>query len=345
MAITWGFFGRDGRGERRSRGGRRSRGVGGEHLLAHLEQIAGTGPEEISGELAFSEEVAVLVYRVEKPFPHLLYVTYGLSRTRSSAPVAGMQDELTLRVPAEAIPPSWPVQRLRRLASYQRASGYPIEPGHYMDLGSPVCGGATLTGFIFVADPLIPLLAAPTGRVRFINAVPVTADELDAALRWDPLKFAGLLGDVLPLGVGKQDRASLLIDASFARPLTSLTERDGSSIAAVSSSYFAVDATGRIDMTAHAAAYVLRAMKWRLGYGRPFSVVGEGETGWARFVSADGEAVSAVEYGEDSASGPHATVTVNRALRHEVLAVLDSEPGTYRLTSAPLAIHVIDPAR
>lgn len=333
MVIRWG------------RGKRTGRATGGDHLLAHLEQVAGDGPEETHGELAFSEDTAVLVYRVEAPFPHFLYVTYGLSRTRSSVPVAGIQDELTLRVPAEAAPPVWPVQRLRNLARYQQTSGYPIEPGHYMDLRAPVREGASLSGFIFVSDPLVPLLSAPTGRVRFINAVPVTADELDAALRWDPLKFAGLLGDALPLGVSDPTRASLLIDASFARPLTSLTERDGSSVAAVSSSYFAVDDSGRVDVTAHAAGDLLRGMKWRLGYGRPFAVVGEGNSGWARFVPTDEDSASAVAFGNDVASGPHATVTVNRALRHEMLAVLDTGPGTYRFTSAPLVIHVIDPAR
>ena len=328
MVIRWGFL------------GRAARPTGGDHLLRHLDNVAGHSPVEVHGDLTFTDEVAVLVYRFEEPCPHHLYVTYGLSGTRSSAPVAGTQDELTLRTPAEGAPAGWPVDRLRRLARYRRTSGYPIEPGHYMDLRAPVVEDASLTGFIFVADPLVPLLSAPTGRVRFINAVPVTADELDAALRWDPLKFAGLLGQTRPLGIGPHDRPSSLIDVSFARTLSSLTDRDGSSIAAVSSSYFAVDESGRIDVTSHAAAHLLRAMKWRLGYERPFAVVGD--EAWARFVTAESPGV---EFGEDAMSGPYLMVNVDTALRHEMLAVLDSAPGVYRLTSAPLTIHVIDPAR
>ena len=328
MGIRWGFL------------GRAAKPTGGDYLLAHLESIAGQPPVEVHGELTFTDEIAVLVYRFAEPLPHYLFVTYGLSGTRSSAPIAGTQSELTLRAPAEGAPERWAVDKLRSIARYRRASGNPIEPGHYMDLRAPVAEGASLTGFIFVADPLIPLLSAPTGRVRFINAVPVTADELDAALRWDPLKFAGLLGERLPLGIGPHDRASSLIDATFAHPLTSLTKRDGSSIAAVSSSYFAVDASGRIDLTTHAAAHLLRSMTWRLGYERPFAVVGD--DAWARFVPADSPAVA---YGDDPASGPHLSVSVNRALRHEFLAVLDNAPGAYRLTTAPLAVHVIDPAR
>ena len=328
MGIRWGFL------------GRAAKPTGGDYLLAHLEDNAGQPPVEVHGELTFTDEIAVLVYRFEEPLPHYLFVTYGLSGTRSSAPVAGTQGELTLRTPAEGAPERWAVDKLRSIARYRRASGNPIEPGHYMDLRAPVADGASLSGFIFVADPLVPLLSAPTGRVRFIDAVPVTADELDAALRWDPLKFAGLLGETLPLGIGPHDRASLLDDASFARTLSSLTDRDGSSIAAVSASYFAVDASGRIDLTTHAAVHLLRAMTWRLGYERPFAVVGD--DAWARFVPADSPAVV---FGDDPGSGPHLTVSVDRTLRHEFLAVLDTVPGSYRLTTAPLTLHVIDPAR
>ncbi|MCT1453064.1 suppressor of fused domain protein [Corynebacterium sp. p3-SID1145] len=330
MAWRWGFF------------SRAAQQTGGDFLLAHLSQVAGAEPLAVHGELRFSEEIAVVVYRFREPVPHFLYVTYGLSRTRSSAPTAGTQDELTLRIPDCGDPPAWPVHRLRRLARYRRSSGNPIEPGHYMDLRAPVCEGATLSGFIFANDPVVPLLTARTGRVRFLNAVPVTADELDAALCWDPLKFVGVLGDTLPLGVGDPARASLLIDAAFSRRLTSLTDRDGSSIAAVSCGYFAVDESGRIDLTTLASEHVLRAMKWRLGFDRSFAVVGEANAGWVRFVP-DEEA--AVNYGEDEFSGPHMVVGVDRMLRHEILAVLGTEPGTYRLSTAPLVFHVIDPAR
>lgn len=328
MGIRWGFL------------GRAAKATGGDYLLEHLEEFSGHSPVEVHGELTFTDDIAVLVYRFEEPVPHYLFVTYGLSSTRSSAPVAGVQDEMTLRTPAVGAPARWAVDKLRRIARYRRASGNPIEPGHYMDLRAPVAEGASLSGFIFVNEPLVPPLSAPTGRVRFIDAVPVTADELDAALRWDPLKFAGLLGETLPLGLGRLDRPSLLNDASFARPLTSLTERDGSSVAAVASSYFAVDESGRIDLTTHAAPHLLRAMTWRLGYERPFAVVGD--DAWARFVPADSPGV---EYGDDPDSGPHLSVSVDRVLRHEFLAVLDTAPGAYRLTTAPLAVHVIDPAR
>lgn len=333
---------------------RTKRRTGGEHLLEHLRSMAGADPVAVHGDLTFSDDVAVVVYRYSEPVPHLLYVTHGLSRTHSSQPVAGIQDELSLRVPDAAEPPTWPVRRLHGLASFLRNSGDTLEPGHYMDLRSPVCTGANLSAFIFVNDPILEISAAPTGWVRFIYAVAVTADELETALRWDPLKFAGVLGDSIPLGLSDPRRAPLLIDA----PTSSSINHDGSSISAVSSSYFSVDETGRIDLTTHAAAHLLRAMTWRLGYGRTFAVMGSGEgadaaaQAWARFLPAEeagSPTVDATAPPVDRKSrdqpATSVTVTVNRALRHEILAVLDTAPGTYRMTTAPLTFHVIDPAR
>lgn len=324
-------------------GGRERSRTGGEHLRAFLAEALGGSPIEVHGELAFSDEIAVLVHHLHDPLPHFLYVTHGLSRTSTSQPVAGTQTELTLRVPAPAdptltSPPAWPVSRLRGLAEHLHDTGDPIEPGHYMDLHAPVCAGAGLTGFIFVNDPVLGISVAPTGWVRFIYAVAVTPDELDAALSWDPLAFAGLLGDVVPLGLSSPKRASVMRDAHTRKEFERAREAEGSSIAAVESSYFAVDGSGRIDLTADAANQVLRAMRWRLGHGHTFAVIG-GDT-WVHFTSAEEAADPEVVHGPD-----HITVAVNRGLRHEILAVLDAAPGTYRLRSAPLVFHVIDPAR
>nr|VDG62815.1 Suppressor of fused protein (SUFU) [Streptococcus thermophilus] len=331
--------------------------TGSEYLLDHLATLAGANPVAVHGELEFSDDVAVLIYRFDQPVPHYLYVTHGISRTNSSQPVAGIQTELSLRVPLAQEPPTWPVHRLRGLATYLRKSGDPIEPGHYMDLRSPVCRGATLSAFIFVNDPILELSIAPTGWVRFIYAVAVTADELEAALRWDPLKFAGVLGDRIPLGLSDPRRSSLLVDASSLPLITSKTEAEGSSISAVSSSYFAVDESGRIDLSTHAAADVLRAMRWRLGYGKSFAVMGAGNgtEAWVRFLPDEDAESSSVTFSRDSPGkqrrtqepllSAHITVEVNRALRHEILAVLEAEPGTYRMRSAPLSFCVIDPKR
>lgn len=329
--------------------GKNRRRTGGEHLRDYLAAIC-DAPVAVHGELDFTEKVAVLVYHRTSPVPYFLYVTHGMSRTNSSLPVAGTQTELTLRVPAEAesgTPPSWPADLLRALTV--RA---PFEPGHYIDLHRPVCEGAQLTGFLFAADPELPLNDAPTGRISFTTAVGVTADELDAALTWDPAKFVAALMQVDPLGLTAPQRQSMLIDAPFHAQLTTQRAVEGSRISVVSSSYFDVDPSGRIDMTVHAAAHLLRAARWRFPYGRDFAVVSD--AAWARFIPDPTAAETTVNYQPAiqenrrrrvAAEPPHLSVTLTEKACHEMLAVLDTVPGTYRMTTAPLEFHVIDPTR
>lgn len=329
--------------------GKNRRRTGGEHLREHLAAYCGA-PVAVHGELDFTEKVAVLVYHCPAPVPHFLYVTHGISRTSSSLPVAGTQTELTVRVPATAdpgTPPTWPAERLRALAALS-----PIEPGHYVNLHKPMCEGAQLTGFLFAADPELPINDAPSGRVAFTTAVGVTADELDAALSWDPAKFVDKLMDSDPLGLTSPQRQSMLLDESFHTHLTTQRATEGSRISAVSSSYFDVDPSGRIDMTTHAAAHLLRAARWRFTYGRDFAVMSD--DAWARFIPDPSAAHSTVDYHPAVpanrrrriiAEPPHLTVTLTEKACHEILAVLDTAPGTYRLTTAPLVFQVIDPTR
>lgn len=336
-----------GRRDERARQKRRRRATGGDYLRGHLDSAAGGPPVAVFEEEAWSDQVSVAIYRVDEPVPHFLFATLGLSRTSSSQPVAGTQTELTLRVPAtdsDAQPPTWPVQRLQRLARFLKESDEPVDPGHYMDLRAPVCAGAALTGFIFVNDPIIGLCQSPLGLVRFIYAVSVTSDELDAALAWDPLKFAGVLGDAHPLGLSNPHRASILTIPATSKPIAEATREEGSSISAVATSYLSVDSSGRIDITAHAAEQILRAMRHRLAHGRHFAVVSS--DAWVYFTAENGTGPreqtleKAVDYADNSA-----TIRVSRNLRHEILASLDSAPGTYRMTSEPLAFHVFDPDR
>lgn len=342
MGFREGFF-----------GAKRGRRTGGEYLREHLAAHLGE-PIAIHGDVEFTERTAVLVYRVAQPIPHFLYVTHGLSRTASSQPVAGTQTELSLRVPAPenvaAPAPDWPAARLGALAAHVRDSEEPIEPGHYLDLRAPLCPDARLSAFLFTADPQLPPLHAPTGRVGFVGAIGVTADELDAALSWEPLSFAGLLMDEIPLGISSPHRASLLIDDPFHARFDNKRAAEGSSISAIASKFFDVDPQGRIDLTTHAAVHVLRALKWRLGYGRDFAVLGE--DAWVRFIP--GEDTTTIEFSEATpanrrrgirAEPKHLAVMLSADARHEMLAVLDPQPGTYRLSSAPLTLHVIDPAR
>lgn len=153
--------------------------TGGDAIVAHITAATGACDPFSFG----FGDVEVLAYRVQDPLPHFLYVTLGLSRTRSAVPVAGTQTELTLRVPAVApLPYAWPAEQLAAMARQVRSSGNEIAPGHYLRLRAPLPGAAAISGFTFVTDPVLGIIDPPTGIVRFTYAVGVTATELEAAL-------------------------------------------------------------------------------------------------------------------------------------------------------------------
>lgn len=94
--------------------------------------------------------------------------------------------ELTLRVPrdpADTAPPSWALTLLQQLSAYVASSGRPLAPGHRMNPGGPITGepSTRLTGLVFAADPQVPVVDTPTGRVDVVAVVGVTAEELASA--------------------------------------------------------------------------------------------------------------------------------------------------------------------
>ena len=87
-----------------------------------------------------------------------------------------------MRVPsAESTPPLWPVELLNKLGKYvyQTKSGF--EHGHRLDTGGPITGGSPptgLTALAFAEDPVFLPVDTPLGRVEFMTAIGITAEEL-----------------------------------------------------------------------------------------------------------------------------------------------------------------------
>lgn len=313
-------------GPQRRRGPR----VGGDALLARLaEQATHTDPFTFS--YPGRAEVEVLAHFCSEPLPHVLYTTFGLSRVASTVPVAGLQYELSLRTPATSpLPLQWPADALAHMSAHVRRTGRAIEPGHYMELPRP--GDGAVAGFSFVADPVLGDVDTATGTVRYTYAVGLTARDLEDALAWDPLKFTGELGEVFPLGLTDPGRASVRDNAAARARVEAGVAAEGSSISAVEVKYLEV-APGRVDIDPTGARALLRAMRGRLTFGRAFALVksGAGAT-WLRF-SPDGPTQAGEGFLDVGAAGP---------LADEILAVLDTAPGTYPLRTAPLEIRVID---
>ncbi|MHA2788539.1 suppressor of fused domain protein [Corynebacterium sp. S7] len=280
-------------------------------------------------------DIPVLSYRVDREVPHYFYSTFGISRVNSATPIAGTQTELTMRVAAdEPLPPAWPAQLLSRVAEYITSTGNDLEPGHHMDFGLPLIDDSTLSALIFVNDPALGIVETKTGPVRFTYAIGVTARDLGDALNWDARKFAGVLGNYYPLGLTDPQRDSLRDDPEAFKILRNATEEQGSSLSAAMADYldFTDKPTLRIDITTVAAEQLLRAVRYRIRFDKSFALVSRKK--WIEVVPGEGEPVLADD---------HLGLPISEKLATEILAVFDSEPGIYTMTTQPLSIHVIDP--
>ena len=235
-----------------------------------------------------------------------------------------------MRVPADTpVPYAWPAEQLAAMVALIRRTGNEIAPGHHLRLAAPVTEDATICAFTFVTDPILGVIETPTGVVRFTYAVGVTAQELDAALSWDPTKFTGVLGDYVPLGITDPARETILSYPDARARVEAGTLEDGSSISAAHAKLLAVDGKGRIDMDTRAAQALLRAARHRLGRGRSFALVRD-ETWLLLGPDAPFEA-----------GATHLQVPATRPLIDELLATFDTTPGVYRLRTVPVEIHVV----
>ena len=186
-----------------------------------------------------------------------------------------------------------------------------------------------------ITDPLLGEVETATGVVRYTYAVGLTREDLEDALLWDPVRFTGELGEVFPLGLTDPGRPPLRDDATARARVEEAAAVEGSSISAVEVKFLDVE-PGRIDVDPRGAAALLRAMRGRLKFGRPFALLStRGRETWVRFTPG-----TATEAGEGFLE-----VGATAPLVDELLAVLDPAPGIYPLRSAPLEIHVVDPTR
>lgn len=115
-----------------------------------------------------------------------LYLTFGLTELFGKAgddpELSGWGFELTMRVPRSGeLPPSWPVAVLSQLGQYVFANASPFASGHRVGSGGLATDSpaSNLAGVAFAHDPELAEIRTPNGRVSFLTAVGVTADELE----------------------------------------------------------------------------------------------------------------------------------------------------------------------
>lgn len=233
------------------------------------------GPDPIQG---------ISAYRSEHQRPHLHYVTYGISNLYDKNPeddpdVSGFGFELTFRLAQEpdVDPPNWVLNFLQNLARYVFESGRTFGIGHTLPLNGPIERGSStsICAITFALDPELGQIVTPNGRVKFLQIVGLTEDELEAIQYWNAARFAELLAERNPLLLTDTARDSWLRDDSFQSEVERYTQLEGASCPALYSENARFTADGhscRLVFGAIVTPDLSRRLAGRIPYGRDFTV-------------------------------------------------------------------------
>lgn len=225
------------------------------HFGTVIKHMLG-GPDPIDG---FSW------YRAGPP-DHWHMVTYGFSElyTKDSddASTSGFGFELTFRLarqPGDAQPPTWPMNLVQNLARYVFSSGNVFAPGHHMPLNSPIALSekTELVALFFAEDPELPTIDTPHGRLRFVQMVAATQDELEAVQGWNSDGMLRLMHAKNPRWITELSRGSYLKDAEFRARVDEGKRVDGSSCGGFFVEVLSVKASGLFRKTLK-----LRMARW-----------------------------------------------------------------------------------
>ncbi len=233
------------------------------------------GPDPITG---------ISVYKPESPVPHWHYVTYGFSelynKESDNPEISGYGFEMTFRLKRsenEEQPPAWAINFLQNIARYVFQTGNAFEPGHTMNANGPICADSQtqLTAFCFAPDPDLSPIDTPNGRVKFLQLVGITANELDAAQQMKTEHLLDELNHATPKWVVDLDRHTILNDPDIAERIQGWIrdEAAATGLFYVHDLSFSVSGLLRKKLTIRAGAYYLEnirnALLARLSSGQP----------------------------------------------------------------------------
>jgi len=310
-----------------------------------LEQVYGDQTPKhwgSAGEWRFGGDVPLrgisAYWNGEAPLPHWHFVTFGLTelfgKMSADAERSGYGFELTLRVAAEEgeAPPPWAIGLLQNLAGYILETGHPFSEGHAFNLQGPLTDSppTALTGLVFTADPQLPAITSPNGRLSFLQAVALTEDERGAAKAWNTRGILELLAEGNPLWVTELSRESLLSDPAALQRIDAGAARDGSNMAALmvpglrwTSAPFGGEVT--LELPAAVIEDFRRLLAGRLAHGRPLSLAAPDQASdeQVRLVSAERAGV-----GEENGL---LTISLTPALVETLRKALAPSPGVHRL--------------
>ena len=288
----------------------------------------------------------ISVYWNPAPRPHWHYVTYGFSelygKETDDAAESGFGFELTFRLAAEPgagpedAPPTWPMSLLQNLARYVFKSGNGVEQGHHLDANGPIAldTDTALRHLAFIDDPQLPALDTANGRVRLLQVVGLTDDEMAAVKRWSTTALLRLLEPAMPLWITDLQRGSLLADPQRAAQVAAGTARDGSTTAMLFVEALTWTREGEVCelvLGAGKVASLLELLPLRLGHGRTLTLL-DREHAW-HFEPGPADVI------EEDAEGS-VCCTLSPATVQALLERLKPERGVYPLPGSPLQVRI-----
>ncbi len=282
----------------------------------------------------------VEVWKSEHGVPHWHYITYGFTelfeKGSDNLEESGYGFELTFRLKRgdEEQPPAWPINLLQNLARYVFSSGNGFGAGHHMDCNGPIAldTETKLTALAFREDPELGQLDTPHGHMVFLQAVAITADEMEAMMCWDVRRFLDELEKQIPLCITDLDRASQLEVLALRDAWQKGMEQDGSSTGFFYLENLGVqqqDGRTFLRLGAGHIQVLSNMLQARLGKGRPLFLQGA-------------DAAVQFQSGADKAEVQEGmlTLTLSDETLQELFGALQPHAGTYPLSSFPLTVEL-----
>lgn len=284
----------------------------------------------------------ISAYKRIDPVPHWHFVSYGLSelyaKDSEDAEVSGWGLELTFRLTcagADEEPPAWAFSLMQNLARYVFTSGNVLRDGEWMEINGPIALGTDtqLQALAFIADPELPTIDTPHGKLQFLQIVGLTLDEMEAGKQWQTRGLLDALLPHMPLWATDVARPSLMDRPGVQDAVQAGTARDGSSMGTLfvpvlgwsSRQRLLRSAVTVIRMGAGHIDELLQSLALRLPFGRPLFLVGSEQS----ILLVPGESAAATE--DDS----QLRITLTPTALDELRATLRPVIGEYRVQSLP----------
>ena len=206
------------------------------------------------------------------------FVGHGLTeldeKTSDDQELSGWGFEVTMAVRrVNSSLPTWPLSVLQDLARHVRTAHDVLAEGDEVRLVTPV---GSVAACLFTADPL-GSVETPFGRVRFVQAIGITSDELEAVRTWQSTPFLDLLRERLPHLATDPERRSILEDPEVKRAVELGSRREGSSTGEGRAELLAVRPTEsglEVTLDARTARDLGRMLPARLPFERPYRLEG-----------------------------------------------------------------------